>query len=84
MTRELFAACEFAVHVVTADGAVLRAARACLFVLEQLGWTWQVRLLRLPPLLWVLEVVYKIVAGHRDFFANFFFTREDRADPDAL
>jgi len=84
MTPKLFAACEYAVHVVTADGKILRAARACLFVLEQLGWAWQVRLLRLPPVLWFLENIYKIVASHRDFFANFFFTREERADPNAL
>ena len=68
MTRELFAACEQAVHIVKADGTILRGARACLFVLEILGWK-SAGSFALPPLLWVLEFAYWIVASNPRFFA---------------
>jgi predicted DCC family thiol-disulfide oxidoreductase YuxK len=69
MTRELYAVCEQAVHVVKADGDVLRGARACLFVLESLGWT-GARTLAFPPFVWALDFVYWIVASNRRFFAR--------------
>jgi predicted DCC family thiol-disulfide oxidoreductase YuxK len=76
MTPALYAACARAVHVVTADGSVLRAGRACLFVLEQLGWGWKARLLTLPPFLWAVELGYRIVAANRPFFSRFLFRNE--------
>jgi predicted DCC family thiol-disulfide oxidoreductase YuxK len=76
MTPELRAACERAAHVITADGRLLRAGRGCLFVLERLGWGWVARLLARPPFIWIVEVVYRIVADHRRFFARFLFRLE--------
>ena len=76
MTPDLYAACERAVHVVTADGKVLRAGRACLFILERIGWGWRARVLRLPPFIWAIEVGYRVVASNRPFFARFLFTKE--------
>ena len=76
MTPDLYAACERAVHVVTADGKVLRAGRACLFILERIGWSWRARVLRLPPFIWCIELGYRIVAANRPFFARFLFTKE--------
>lgn len=75
MTPILEAACARAIHVVTADGTVLRGGRAALFILEQIGWRW-VRLLRLPPFLWGVEFGYRVVAAHRPFFARFLFRKE--------
>jgi predicted DCC family thiol-disulfide oxidoreductase YuxK len=69
MTRELYAACEQAVHVVKADGTTLRGARACLFVLDTLGWT-NTRILALPPFIWALDLGYWIVASNRRFFSR--------------
>ena len=40
MTPELNAACGRAVHVVQSDGTILRAGRAVLFILEEIGWGW--------------------------------------------
>jgi predicted DCC family thiol-disulfide oxidoreductase YuxK len=77
MTPELTAACEKAVHVIRADGRILRAGRAMLFILEQIGWGWFARLLALPPFVWFVELGYWIVANNRPFFARFFFTREE-------
>lgn len=76
MFPELAEACAKAVHVIRADGEVLRAGRACLFVLGQIGWGWIPGLLSLPPLVWAVEAGYSVVARHRSFFARFLFTRE--------
>ena len=78
MTPQMYRACALAVHVVTADGRVLRAGRAGLFVLEQLGYPrWLVRPLTWPPLVWLTELGYKLVATNRSFFSKFLFTRDE-------
>jgi hypothetical protein len=72
MTPALYYACERAVHVVKADGTVLRAGRASVFVMDQIGWHTAARILVLPPFLWGVELSYRIVAANRPFFACFF------------
>jgi predicted DCC family thiol-disulfide oxidoreductase YuxK len=59
-----------AVHVLTADGQLLRAGRASLFVLGETGHPWLARILGLPPLVWLVELGYVIVARHRSFFSR--------------
>lgn len=76
MTPALRAACERAIHILKEDGSVLRAGRACLFVLEELGWGWIARILALPPFIWAVELVYRLVADHRMFFSRFLFRHE--------
>ncbi len=76
MTPALYAACEKAVHVVREDGTILRGGRAALFVGEHIGFRGLARLASLPPLIWAVELGYRVVAMNRDFFARFFFTRE--------
>ncbi len=76
MTPSLRAACVQAVHVVRANGQVLRGARAWLYVLEHIGWGRFARFLALPPMVWVMELGYRIVASHRSFFARFMFRSE--------
>lgn len=73
MTPALHRACARAVHVVTPDGRVLRAGRASLFVLERIGYRRQARLLTVPPLIWAVELGYRLVAANRPFFARLFF-----------
>jgi predicted DCC family thiol-disulfide oxidoreductase YuxK len=65
MTPELRAACQRAMHVVTADGDVLRAGRASLFVLKETGNRRLAAVLGLPPLVWGVELAYRIVARNR-------------------
>ena len=72
MTPELRAACRDAVHVLTRDGAVLRAGRASLFILEGLGYR-SARLGMAPPFAWAVELGYRIVARNRRFFSRFMF-----------
>lgn len=77
MTPKLYEACRAAAHVLTADGRVLKAGRATLFVLENIGHPkWLVRPLSWPPLVWFVELGYRLVARNRAFFGRFLFTRE--------
>jgi predicted DCC family thiol-disulfide oxidoreductase YuxK len=75
MTPELRAACARAVHLVTADGRVLRAGRACLWVLERTGFPLLARVLALPPLVWAVEVGYWLVARNRRLASRVLFRR---------
>ncbi len=77
MTPELYEACKRAVHVIKADGEILRAGRATLFILERLRWGYGLpRLLRLPPFIPLVELGYAIVARNRSFFSRYLFRRE--------
>lgn len=76
MTDALRVACARAVHVVTADGEVLRAGRAAMFILRALGHPVLGTLGATPPFIWVVEIGYGIVARNRRFFSKFLFTRE--------
>ena len=73
MTPELRVACERAMHVLTSDGSTLRAGRAMLFVLEHLGWGGLARVLATPPLIWGVELGYRVVAGNRRTFSRLLF-----------
>ena len=77
MTPALFAACEKAVHVLTMDGRTLRAGRAALFVLHTIGrWSLAARILSVPPLVWLVEMGYCLIARNRRFFSRFLFTKD--------
>lgn len=75
MTPQLYEACQRAVHVLTIEGEVLRAGRAAMFVLEQIGYPrWLIRPFTWPPLVWFTELGYWLVANNRPFFSKFLFT----------
>jgi predicted DCC family thiol-disulfide oxidoreductase YuxK len=77
MTPELYRACQEAVHVITPAGRILRAGRASLFILQEVGYPrWLIRPLSWPPLVWLVELGYQLVAQNRSFFSKFLFTRE--------
>lgn len=78
MTDELAQRCRTAVHVLTPDGSMLSAGRACLYVLERLGWTTVARLGRLPPLIWAVELGYWLVARNRGRLGSILPRREGR------
>lgn len=74
MTPPLYEACRRAVHIITAEGRILKAGRASLFILEQLGGpAWLIRPFTWPPLAWFTERGYRLVADHRPFFSKLFF-----------
>lgn len=65
MSPALRAECAQAVHVVTAEGEVVRAGRAVLYILGRLGHPRLASVLALPPLVWGVELVYWLVARNR-------------------
>jgi len=76
MTDALAARCARAVHVVAPDGTLLAGGRASLFVLERIGFSKLARVLRRPPLVWLVDLGYAVLARNRPFFARFFFRKE--------
>lgn len=84
MTPQLARACRNAVHVVAPDGQTYRAGRAALYILKAIGWPAPiVTLLRLPPLVWLVEVGYRLVANNRPFLSAYLFTNMS-IDPAAV
>ena len=75
MTPELYRACGEAVHVIDRQGSIRRGGRAMLFILEREGWGLIARILSLPPLIWLVEMLYRVVATNRSFISRFFFRR---------
>jgi predicted DCC family thiol-disulfide oxidoreductase YuxK len=73
MTPALREANRKAVHVITADGRILRAGRATLFVLGQTGYPLLAKLLSLPPLVWFVELGYLLVSRNRNLLSRILF-----------
>ena len=79
MTDDLAVRCAKALHVITPTGQILSGGRAGLCVLDLLGYKRVARLFSLPPLVWITELVYWIVARNRRFFSWFFFRADSRS-----
>ena len=75
MTPELRLACARAVHLITPEGRMLRAGRACLWVLQRIGYPVLARVLASPPLVWAVEVIYWLVARNRRLASRVLFRR---------
>ncbi len=75
MDEDLAAACSRAVHLRHPDGRLERAGRACLTVLEVVGYRRTARWLRLPPLVWAVELGYWLVARNRMLFSRWVFRK---------
>ncbi len=73
IAEDLRLECEGAVHVVTPSGRALRAGRAVLFILYGLGYRRTARAFARAfaraPLLWGVELGYRIVASNRSVVA---------------
>lgn len=77
MNPQLYAACQNAAHIITCDGQIISAGRAGMFVFEAVGYPrWLVRPFTCPPLVWLTELGYKIVANNRSFFSKIMFKNE--------
>ena len=81
MTPELYAACARAIHVITPENRVLRAGRACLYIADVIGLHLLARVMSLPPLIWGVEIAYRIVAANRYFFSRVLFPRASAGAP---
>ena len=62
-------------HVLTPEGQVLRAGRACLWVLQRIGYPVLARVFSLPPLVWGVELGYWLVARNRRLASRLMFRR---------
>jgi predicted DCC family thiol-disulfide oxidoreductase YuxK len=76
MTPELAAACDRALYVVHPDGTMTRAGRAILFMLGAVGYPRTARVLGWPPLVWLVELGYWLVARNRHIASRLLFTSE--------
>ncbi|TNE44360.1 MAG: hypothetical protein EP343_31935 [Deltaproteobacteria bacterium] len=65
MTPEMYEACHYAIHVVKPNGEVLRAGRAAMFLLQQLGYPTLGRIGSWYPFIWFVELGYFLVARNR-------------------
>ena len=52
---------------------MLRAGGASLCVISVLGWRRTAAILSLPPLIWAVEIGYRIVADNRSLFSRVLF-----------
>lgn len=75
MDENLALACRRAVHLRHPDGRLEGAGRACLRVLELVGYRRTAHWLRLPPLVWGVELGYWLVARNRMVFSRLLFRR---------
>lgn len=76
LSAELRSACARSIHLVHPDGRMERGGLAVLSILQALGWWW-VLPFRWPPMIWVVELMYRVVARNRLFFSRFLFTNRD-------
>lgn len=78
MTPALYEACKAAFHIITPTGETLKAGQAGMFLLAELGYPgWLVRPWMQPPLVWLTDWGYYLVADNRPLFAKFLFTTDD-------
>ncbi len=75
MTEELREKCERAIHVITSEGLVFGGAKAVMFIKSQTGWGWFANLLSYPPFIWVIHILYRIVANNRYIFSKWFYRK---------
>lgn len=65
MTDAIFERCDQAVHIVLPDGTVKSGGDACRYLLKGSRRPWLGEALDLPPISWLLEPGYNVVARHR-------------------
>lgn len=86
MTDALAARCARAVHVITPEGAIVSGGRASLYVLDRIGWCTCATICSRPPLVWLVELGYRLIASHRRLASRFLFRersgRPARRSPD--
>jgi len=71
MTPQLREQAARAMQVITRDGRQISGGRSVLFVLETLGWyPVLMRVASKPPLVWLVEIGYRVVAANRRFFSR--------------
>ncbi len=70
ITDALAARCARAVHVITPEGEILRGGRASLYALDRVGWRRLAAVCSRPPLIWLVEAGYWLVARNRGLLSR--------------
>ena len=86
ITPEIRDAAARAVQYVYPDGHFVSGSRAVFATLRRIGYPGPWRVLSWPPLVWIAELGYRIVARNREFFARILFRGETpacRVSPEA-
>lgn len=79
MTPTLRAESERAVQIVTDDGNQISGGRAVLFILHTIGWhPTLLRIAAKPPIVWIVEIGYRVVSHNRGFFSRILFRERSR------
>jgi len=76
MSDALRLACRRAVHLQHPDGRLEKAGRACLSVLELIGYKRLAYWGRRRPFIWCIELGYWFVAHNRRLFSHLFFRHQ--------
>jgi len=76
LSPQLSAQCEKAMHVVKADGEIIRAGRAAMFCGRFTRWHQLARIGEWPIFLPFVELGYRIVAANRGLFSKFLLRGE--------
>lgn len=82
MTPALREASSRAIQVITADGRQVSGGRAVLFALREIGQRPALmRIATTPPLIWLVEAGYRVVARNRQFFSRLIFRTQPTDGP---
>lgn len=73
MHPELYEGCKSALYVITEDSRELRGAKGVLFLYAKTGWSLPYKILSVPPLLWLVQFGYWLVARNRGLISRIFF-----------
>jgi len=73
LSPELRAACKNAMHVIKADGEVIRGGKAAMFCGRFTRWNRLARIGQWPIFLPFVDLGYQIVAANRGIFSRFLF-----------
>lgn len=82
MTPELREASARAMQVITSSGRQISGGRSVLFVLRTAGWhATLMRVASVPPLVWLVELGYRVVARNRQLFSRMLFRKQPTDGP---
>lgn len=73
LSPSLREACKGAMHVIKANGEVIKAGRAAMFCGQFTRWHQLARIAQWPVFLPFVELGYKLVAANRGLFSKFLF-----------
>ena len=82
MTPKLREESARAMQVITNTGEQISGGKSVLFVLETVGrYPWLMKAASKPPLVWLIDTGYKVVARNRQYFSRMMFRNQPTDGP---